>query len=188
MNSFEIEAIRRLINNRENNNVDFKLLVDFSRERNKKRLAQDVISFANAEGGTIIVGVEDKTRCPVGIPEPLHHDQIVQSITDLVEPPVDISVDTVDINGKLFGVIKIQRGKAVHRLCKGKTVYVRRDGKNDIATPKEITQFSDERDYSSRVYLSKPDRLFFSDNGATILSGETQPYRKAESIYQVFFR
>ncbi len=178
MCSSEIDVIRQLINNRENKSIDFKRLVDFSHDRSKNRLAQDVISFANAEGGTIIVGVDDRTRHIIGIPTPLDHDQIVQSITDLTEPPVDISIDTIEIDGRLLGLIRIQRGKTVHRLRKDRTVYLRRDGINYIATPEEIAQLLDERDYSSRVYLSEPNKLFSSDNGVMMLSGEEQPYMR----------
>lgn len=178
MYNSKIDAIRQLINDRENKNVDFKQLVDFSNDRHKNKLAQDAVSFANAEGGIIILGVEDKTRSIIGISTPLDHDQIVQSMTDLTDPPVDISVDAVEIDGKLLGLIKIQRGKAVHRLRKERIVYLRRDGINYIATPEEITQLSDERDYSSRVYLSEPNKLFSPDNGVMMLPGEAQPYRK----------
>jgi hypothetical protein len=179
MSNLDIETIRRLIKNREDKRIDFKRLIDLSNDRNKSRLAQDVVSFANAEGGTIVVGVDDKTRDEIGIPTPLSHDQIIQSITDLTDPPVDISIDSVEKeDGNFFGIISIQRGKAVHRLRKERTVYIRRDGINYIATPEEITQLSDERDYSSRVYLSEPIKLFSSNNGVIMLSKEEQPYRR----------
>lgn len=178
MCSSEIDVIRQLINNRENKNIDFKRSLDLSRDRSKNRLAINVLSFADAEGGTIIIGVDDRTRDIIGIPSPLNHDQIVQSITDLTDPPVDISVDTIEIDGKLLGLIKIQRGKTVHRLRSDRSVYIRRDGINYRATPEEIAQLLDERDYSSRVYLSEPIKLFSSDNGVIMLSGEEQPYMK----------
>ena len=178
MNESETNDIRRLINNRENKNVDFKLLINVSRDRDKNKLAQDVVSFANADGGTIIVGVDDKTRDIKGIQTPLDHDQIVQSITDLTEPPVDISIDTIEIDEMHLGLIRIPRGKTVHWLRKNRAVYLRRDGINYPATPQEIVQLSDERDYSSRVYLSEPDSLLSSDNTVISISGEKLPYRK----------
>ncbi len=155
MNSSQTDIIRRLIGDRENKDADFKLLIDLSRNRNKKKLALDVVSFANANGGAIIVGVDNKTRQIIGIPTPLDHDKIVQSVTDSTEPPVDISVDTVEIDGKLIGFIEIPRGKARHQLRNERIVYIRRDGINYIATPEEITQLTDERDYTSRVYLAE---------------------------------
>jgi len=178
MSSSEIEDILQLINNRENKDVDFKLKLDLSRDRLRNRLAEDVVSFANAEGGTIIVGVEDETRHIIGILTPLDHDQIVQSITDLTEPPVDLSVDTIEINGMLVGLIKIPRGKAVHCLRRERRVLIRRDGIKSTATPAEIAQLSEERDYSSRVYLFEPDTFLSSDDRAVMLSGEEQQYRK----------
>jgi hypothetical protein len=178
----KIDDIRRLINNREDKNVDFKRLVDFTTDKSKNKLATDIVSFANAEGGTIIVGIEDQTSEIIGIAEPLNQEQIVQSITDLTDPPVDISIDTIEIEDKLVGLIQIKRGKMVHRLRNGRTVYLRRDGINYQATPEEIAQLLDERDYSSRVYLSEPYRFFLSNNNITMLSGEEKPYRKIAKV------
>jgi hypothetical protein len=174
----ENENIRQLISSRENKYIDFKQSIDFSHAKHRNGIAQDAVSFANAEGGTIIIGIEDKTGNILGIATPLDHDQIVQSITDLTEPPVGVSVDTAKIDGKLLGLIKIEQGKAVHCLRSNRRVYIRRDGINGIATPDEIVRLSDERRYSSRVYLSEPYELYSSDNRAIMHSGETLPYRK----------
>ena len=182
MSNSQIDDIRRLINNREDKNVDFKLLVDFDHDKSKHRLAKDIVSFANAEGGIIIVGVEDQTRQIIGIAAPLDPEQIVQSITDLTDPPADISIDTIEIEGKLVGLIRIKRGKIVHQLRNERTVYLRRDGINYKATPDEIAQLLDERDYSSRVYLQEPFRFFSSDNSIAMLSGEEKPYRKIVKV------
>ena len=178
MPSPEIEDILQLINNRENKEVDFKLELDLSRDRLKKGLAEDVVSFANTKGGIIIVGVEDETRHIRGIPTPLDHDRIVQSITDLTEPPVDFSVDTIEINGKLVGLIKIPCGKAVYCLRRERRVVIRRDGIKSTGTPAEIAQLSEERDYSARVYLCEPNTFLSFDDRAVMLSGEVQQYRK----------
>jgi hypothetical protein len=113
-----------------------------------------------------------------GIAAPLNHDQVIQSITDLTDPPVDISVDSVDIDGVLVGIIKISRGKTVHWLRNGRIVYIRRDGINYKATPEEIVQLYDERDYTSRVYLSEPEKLHSFDNGVFIFPAVKQSYRK----------
>ncbi|MFC1909994.1 hypothetical protein ACFLXC_01715 [Chloroflexota bacterium] len=51
MSSNEMIDIRRLINDRENKNVDFKLLLDLSHDRSKNKFAIDVVSFTNAAGG-----------------------------------------------------------------------------------------------------------------------------------------
>ena len=172
------DDVRHLIANREDKNADFKLELDFALEKIRAGLAEDAVSFANAEGGVVIVGVEDKTRRVAGIQAPLDHDRIVQSITDLTDPPVEVSVDTLDVDGKLVGVIRFSRGRMVHRLRKDRTVYIRRDGINYKATPEEIVQLSDERDYASRVYFEGPEELYSAENGTFMLSGETQPYRK----------
>ena len=171
------DLVRQLVDDRENKNVDFKLMLDFSRDKHKEALAVDVVSFANAEGGSIIIGVEDGTRQIRGI-QPLDRDQVIQSITERTDPPVDVVIDDVHIDGKLVMLIQIPRGKIPHRLRKDRTVYIRRDGLNFKATPEENFRLYNERDYSSPVYLAEPEVLHSSENGVFMLSGETQPYRK----------
>ena len=172
------EFVRQLIEGRENRKVDFKVAVDLSLEKQRVSLAEDSVAFANADGGNIVIGVENNTRAVAGISQPLDHDRIAQSITDLTEPPVGVTIDDVEIDGKLLGLIRIQKGVAVHQLRKDRTVYIRRDGFNYKATKEEIVQLSDERDYNSRVYLSEAERLHSSENDVFMLSGGRQHYRK----------
>ncbi len=178
MTEYTADDILELINGRENKDVDYKISIDISGKK-AKNLAIDAISFANAKGGLIIVGVEDKTKEMIGLSAPLDHDRIIQSITDSTYPPVDAYVDTVTINDKLIGIIRFQPGKAVHRL-QNQDVYIRRDGINYRATPEEIVRLADERDYLSRVYLLDSIELYSSDNKAILLSGEEKPYRKVK--------
>lgn len=179
MTEYSADDILELINGRENKDVDYKISIDISKQKTKKDLAIDAISFANAKGGLIIVGVKDKTKEMIGLSAPLDHDRIIQSITNSTYPPVDAYVDTETINDKLIGIIRFQPGKAVHRL-QNQDVYIRRDGINYRATPEEIVRLADERDYLSRVYLSDSFELYSSDNKAILLSGEEKPYRKVK--------
>ena len=176
MTEHTADDILELINGRENKDVDFKISIDISGKK-AKNLAIDAISFANAKGGLIIVGVEDKTKKMIGLSAPLDHDRIIQSITDSTYPPVDAYVDTVTISDKFIGTIRFQPGNTVHRL-QNQDVYIRRDGINYRATPEEIVRLADERDYLSRVYFSDSSGLYSSDDKAVLLSGEEEPYRK----------
>jgi Schlafen, AlbA_2 len=172
------ELVRQLISDRENLNVDFKASLNFSSEKQRVNLAADSVAFANAEGGHIVIGVEDKTRSLLGIPQPLDHDRIVQSITDLTDPPVPVTVDSVELDGELVGLIRILKGKQVHQLLRDRTIYIRRDGINYKATPEETVRLYDERDYDSRVYVSEAEKLHTFENGVFMLSGEKEHYRK----------
>lgn len=62
MTEYSADDILELINGRENKDVDYKISIDISKQKTKKDLAIDAISFANAKGGLIIVGVKDKTK------------------------------------------------------------------------------------------------------------------------------
>jgi len=179
MTEYTADDILELINGRENKNVDFKVSIDISKPRARRDLAIDAISFANARGGVIVVGVQDEPREMIGLSAPLDHDRIIQSITNSTYPPVDAYVDTETIDDKMIGIIRFQPGKAVHRL-QNQDVYIRRDAINHRATPEEIVRLADERDYLSRVYFSDSFELYSSDNKAILLSGEEKPYRKVK--------
>jgi hypothetical protein len=173
-----VDHVRRLIADKENKSTDFKLMLDFAQEKHKQGLAVDVVSFANADGGTIVVGVDDHTRNVTGISRALNTDQVVNSIIERTEPPVDVKIEHVNIDGRLVGLIGIPKGKTVHRLRNDRSVYVRRDGINYKATPEEVVRLYDERDPASRVYLSEREKLYSSENSVFMLSGEVLPYKK----------
>lgn len=76
--------------------------IEFKRElsKNKDNLLKTVVAFSNGGGGTIIIGIDDKTHEVVGVDEIEAFkmmDAIANSISDGVEPLVspDISLQTV---------------------------------------------------------------------------------------------
>ena len=66
MNAKEIKELCAL---GENSKVQFKLKID-----NPSKIAAEIVAFANYRGGTILIGVEDKTGEIVG----LTYDKIQQ--------------------------------------------------------------------------------------------------------------
>ena len=56
------EKIKELCALGENSKVQFKLRVD-----NPSKIATEIIAFANYRGGSILIGVEDKTGAIVGL-------------------------------------------------------------------------------------------------------------------------
>ena len=89
--------------------------IEFKRElsKNKDSLLKTVSAFSNGGGGTIIIGIDDKTHEVVGVDEIEAFkmmDAIANSISDGVEPLVspDISLQTVD--GKAVIRVRIFAG------------------------------------------------------------------------------
>jgi len=69
----------------ESQTVEYKA----QRSPRSKSYARTVVAFANARGGTLVFGVDDKTRELVGIPDEQvfqEMDAITNAIMDSVEP------------------------------------------------------------------------------------------------------
>ncbi len=105
MNAQEIKELCAL---GENSKVQFKLKID-----TPSKIAAEIVAFANYRGGTILIGIEDKTGTIVG----LTYDEIQQISRDIgnvannsVRPTVYLQTETVDVDGKNILVVNINEG------------------------------------------------------------------------------
>ena len=78
----------------EDNSIEFKE-VTFAGEKIKgprrNELADELAAFANGRGGTLVLGVDDKTREVVGIPEDrqdLVERYVAEVVHDAIDPPL----------------------------------------------------------------------------------------------------
>lgn len=96
-------------------------------------IADEIAALANARGGTLMLGIDDKTKRVVGIPlDALDAVEtwISEICRDAIKPPVDVAVrrrELPDAGGKLVPVIcvELERGQVVHKSPGG---YFRRVG------------------------------------------------------------
>lgn len=103
------EELYKTIRCGETSRVQFKL-----RFTTQKQIAEEMVAFANSEGGTILFGIEDKTGKITG----LSYDDIQTISRDLgntanehVRPTIYIRTDVVELEGKMVLVAKILRGR-----------------------------------------------------------------------------
>ncbi len=96
-------------------------------------VADELAAFANAKGGTLVLGVEDKSREIIGIPQE-RLDAVVTYVTmasrDLIEPALDIVLERIEIPdaiGEMRLVVRIgvEASFQVHRSPGG---YLKRVG------------------------------------------------------------
>lgn len=103
-----------LISQDEGTKLDFKRELCLEFESCKKELAKDVCAIANSSGGRgfIIVGVEDKSKKIIGVKDikSINEEKIQQVISSRCEPPIPITVDTIEVDEKIVGVITIFDG------------------------------------------------------------------------------
>ena len=88
--------------------------VEFKVQYTQKNIGKAISSFANTEGGKIIIGVSDKGEA-VGIEDP---DEVTSQVKDLAngcDPPVQIQVIPGPIdNGKTLLVVEVSKNPSEH--------------------------------------------------------------------------
>jgi hypothetical protein len=102
--------------------------------------AETVAAFANGNGGTVLVGVDDEGR-PVGYTAAKARDQVANVLADLIEAPPTVEVHEVQISDRPVVVVMVSPS-APHRKphqVKGR-VMLRALGTTRQATPAELRQ------------------------------------------------
>ena len=120
----------------EDNSIEFKQ-VTFAGGKIKgpgrNELADELAAFANGRGGTLVLGVDDKTRAVVGIPEDRQvsvERYVAEVVNDAIDPPLYPDIDWYelpDANAHKQPVLRVEtpRSLFVHRSPGG---YLRRVG------------------------------------------------------------
>lgn len=106
-----------------------------------EKIAREIASFANTKGGTLLVGVDDD-RSLVGV-EGYHEEEYLlnEAAAEFCSPSVPITIEIVHFGERDLLVVKIpEAGKKPVFVNdrKGKTVYVRENDKNKVASKELI--------------------------------------------------
>jgi len=140
--------LRQLLKKEEGPKLDFKAELNLSTEGDKKELTKDVIAMANSRGGRgyILFGIEDKTKRIIGInPADFSEEQIQQIIYNRCDPPIPISVDFFNIEGKTVGALTFYRSSnKPHQMIQNGAFYVRRGSTTGVARRSEIANLLQE--------------------------------------------
>lgn len=83
--------------------------LDFKRDiSSPKGLIKTLVAFANTAGGKVIIGVDDKSRAPVGITHPLDEEErLCSMIADAISPRLVPSVEMVTVENKTLLVVEV---------------------------------------------------------------------------------
>lgn len=89
-------------------------LVQFKEQVNDAyKIATEMVAFSNSSGGTLIIGVNDKTGNVVGLTYQEIQETnslLVNAATDNVKSPITIFTETVPVEGKYLLVARIREG------------------------------------------------------------------------------
>ncbi len=123
-----------LIRAGENSTVEFK-----QETIHQESLLQEMVAFANTEGGVIIFGIEDNADNIIGLTK-LQVDELDKKISnitnDLIKPFLQIITKTVIIQDKLLFMVFIPKGVNKPYNTKG-AIYVRQGSTKRALTDKD---------------------------------------------------
>ena len=100
--------LKSLIEKGETSTVQFKVNVT-----NELGIAQEMIAFANSKGGTIIIGVDDKTWEIIGLTnDDLRRlsNLLVNAASEQVKSAIFIETETVEAEGRKVMLVKVLEG------------------------------------------------------------------------------
>lgn len=138
------------------------------KDPDRRALADELAAFANAHGGVLVLGVDDKSRDVVGIPVDLVPQVVTlvrQLCTDAIEPPLHAAIEPLRLpssDGEERPVVQVQvpRSLFVHRSPSG---YLHRVG--------------DEKRRMSTEYLA---RLFQQRSQSRLIRFDEQTVYEAD--------
>ena len=133
------ETIQSLIDSGEGYNVEFKV-----RAPSKVReLTEEICAFANADGGYLLIGVDDNGQV-VGTNLENDKRSAIQSSISEISPALHCELYSVNVEGKTVWVIDIPSGKDNPYIFSG-SIYVR-EGANSqkLRTVEEMRYFFQE--------------------------------------------
>ena len=99
-------------------------------------IIKTVVSFANTAGGTIIIGIEDKTKLVVGLTDPLEDEmRIINKISDSITPQFRPNIEIQSYRKKALILIQVPYATGPYYFKKDNELiaYVRFGSTNRIA-------------------------------------------------------
>ncbi|HOG45477.1 MAG TPA: ATP-binding protein, partial [Anaerolineae bacterium] len=116
--------------------------VEFLPEPATSQLAETLIAMANADGGTILVGVHPSGRVSDSPAEGV--EALLQRAQSLCRPPVSAGWRTLSLPGGEAVAITVRRGQQPHRTSDGR-ILVRSGLRNRELSPAEAQQMEAAR-------------------------------------------
>ena len=131
------EEILGLIKQPENVKVEFKAVLPPSRV-----IAKIIASFANAEGGYLILGVLDNGT-PKGLSGDFFATETVHKAIDLLTPRPIINYEYIDVDSKRLFVIKTE--KSDNRILFENNIYVRVGEQTKLLAASDVQEFTSQK-------------------------------------------
>ncbi len=187
------DTIRRQLRLGEDGRWEFKQ-VEFSDNRpispQRDDLADEMIAFANANGGLLLCGVTDEGQIPGMSREQMTalDRLLVETTTDSIEPALRIDVRHRQLDGRAFVLVEVPRGDSLHE--RGGRSFLRVGASKRRLTSDERMRLAQRRTQARYLWF---DRQPVPNTGFETLSeqlwgpllsvaGATDPIRGLENM------
>ncbi|MDF1513549.1 MAG: ATP-binding protein [Anaerolineae bacterium] len=118
-------------------------LVSLLAEADADVIAEHLVAFANADGGTLYIGANDAGK-PTGQVYPEDISDALEQAEVMCKPPVPVIWDQMEVSGAFVFVIRVHRSSDLHTLADGK-ILVRTGTENRVLTGTQVQQIAKTR-------------------------------------------
>ncbi|WP_395066577.1 ATP-binding protein [Flavobacterium sp.] len=139
--------IKSIVNSGEGFNAEFKVNLP----TNLKSITEEVCAFANASGGVLLIGVDDKNIIK-GVTIDNSKRSAIQNSIGEISPPLQCEFYIVEVDGKNVAVIEVPSGQNKPYVLSG-AIYVRQGPNSQKLTTVE----------EMRNFFQQTDRIFFDE-------------------------
>lgn len=117
------------------------------RATNLEAVINDVCGFANTNGGTLFIGLNEDPMRPIpGIKNPNQVvRQLQQEIAKRISPPLQCAVDLQQTGGKSIIRVLVPRGPELPYAVDNSKIYIRTEGETGLAVRDEIVRLIAKR-------------------------------------------
>ena len=141
------DDIQLIISSGEGYNAEFKISVPSK----VRELSEEVCAFANAAGGVIIIGVDDKNEIK-GVTIDNSKRSAIQNSIGEITPALHCTLSMIEVEGKSLGVIEVPSGANKPYVLSG-AIYVRIGPNTQKLTTAE--QMRDFFQHSGKIYFDE---------------------------------
>ncbi len=176
--------IESLLANEESKTLEFK-----ENASGLTKIVQTAIAFANTAGGTIVVGIQDKTKKVVGLEDVLTDEaRVANAIADSVEPLLTPNLQLVTWRGHDLLLVTVMHSIGPYYLkAKGEkqSTYVRFGSTNRVAdalTLKSIHRLRDHITYDEMPCNAAQEGDLDMTSAEEMFAEHSKPLNKARAI------
>ena len=163
------KQIKSIANSGEGYNAEFKVNLP----SNLKSITEEVCAFANAAGGVVLIGVDDKNTIK-GVTLDNSKRSAIQNSIGEISPPLQCDFYIVDVDGKDIAVIEVPSGQNKPYVLSG-AIYVRQ-GPNS----QKLTTVEEMRDF-----FQQADRIYFDEAPCTEINSATDLDKENITVFRI---